>query len=530
MAEALPPQLLDRLEEIDDLPSLPAVLLRLMELCAAEELDVKAIARLIETDAALSAKVIGLVNSLSYGLPNRVAGLGQAIVLLGTESIKSIAICASLATAFSGSRRAGAAGALELTRVWRHSLLCALVARSLAAQASYLNSDEAFLAGLLHDVGKLVLLSLFPEEYPRCLARSRANPDLLLVDDVRLGGLHDALGAWLVRRWRLPEPLAEATECHHELLHRLVAASPLVRFVFAADLLATATAEREQYCHERAATLLELPASAVAEATARAARELEETARALGFGLEAAEESVLRALASLFHVDAALYFSYATSSDSLRCVGLPRRAAAQTQEGFVVSRGLSTSAVAQPSRSGQVKYAFGSPGADVDLRMRRLMGVDGFACYPLAARGQAVGVLVAGCGAGLVQALRKKEKPLLLLAGEAALALQADRLLERELDRVRDERFAAAQLLADRVVHEVRSPLAAIKNSVGALQGGAMGAEARAILGAVSGEVDRVGRLLGRLATLSAIAPLELSETDVGDAVASFLPVLKKMP
>jgi signal transduction histidine kinase len=303
---------------------------------------------------------------------------------------------------------------------------------------------------------------------------------------------------------------------------------------------------------------------------ARGARELEETARVLGFSLGGTEETVheivdtqarleremrstsmllaslwsltrardeaaiaeivFRALASLFHVDAALYFSYAASSDALRCVAFSRRSSGERLGGLVVNRAHSRSAVAEASRTNAVQYAQGPSETAVDDQMRHLMGVEGLACYPLAARGQTVGALVVGIGDGKGEALRRREKPLLLLAGEAALALQADRLRERELDLVRIERVAAAQLVADRVVHEVRSPLAAIKNSVGALQAGATSTEARAILSAVSGEVDRAARLLGGLSRLSEPDELELSDTDVGAVVASFLPVLQKAP
>jgi len=94
---------------------------------------------------------------------------------------------------------------------------------------------------------------------------------------------------------------------------------------------------------------------------------------------------------------------------------------------------------------------------------------------------------------------------------------------------VRIERIAASQLVADRVVHEVRSPLAAIKNSVGALQGRAASPEAQTILASVSEEVDRIARLVGGLSRMSVPAPVELGEMDVSEVVASFLPMLEKV-
>jgi putative nucleotidyltransferase with HDIG domain len=571
--------LVKRLEEIDNLPSLPELLLRILELCERENVEIRALARLIETDAALSAKIVGIVNSMSYGLPNRVTALEPSIVLLGIDAIKSIAVCASLTDVFTTrSPSSGSAAGLELRRVWRHSLECGLLARSLARATGYRNPDEAFLAGLLHDVGKHVYLSLYPREYPACLERARSNPDLLLAEEARLGGLHSEVGAWLVRRWHLPATIADATAYHHEPTYRVLDASLLVRIVHGANFLTSRASEREQYPHDRVATLLGIPAARVADAAAHATRELAETAHSLGTDLGGTEptpqemeerhgrlerevrnvsmllaslwgvtrspdeataiETIFRALSNLFRIDSALYFSYSDPAGALICRGSSRKTPAEVLEGLVLNRAHSKSIVAQASRTATIRYADGTeqPGARraiVDAEIGGLLGSQSYVCYPLSARGEAVGVLVASSGNGGLETLRKRERAIALLAAEAALALQADRLRERELERVRTERIAAAQLLADRVAHEVRNPLATIKNTVALLSRetgeGEPSVRTRDALSAIADEVDRVSRLLGGLSRLSSPIAPELVELDLGATLETFQSVLQSI-
>ncbi|MBW2620384.1 MAG: HDOD domain-containing protein, partial [Deltaproteobacteria bacterium] len=144
----------DRIKTSRNLPSLPQILLKLIELCNSEESTVKDISQIIIKDPSLSAKIVNMVSSTYYGLANRVTNIDQALVILGQNTIKNIAIISSVTQAFSKVKDNSV---FKLKIFWRHSLVCAILARLIAKKTLYTSPDEAFLTGLLHDIGKLVL-------------------------------------------------------------------------------------------------------------------------------------------------------------------------------------------------------------------------------------------------------------------------------------------------------------------------------------------------------------------------------------
>jgi HD-like signal output (HDOD) protein len=142
--------LLARIETLRSLPTLPHILLKTIGLCGRPEKGLKEITRLISQDPALSERVLRLANSAFYGLRQKVSSVGEALLLLGLEAVKNIAISSSVSQVFQGTP---ARHGLNLKRFWWHSLRCALIARLLAVKTAYPSPEEAFLAGLLHDLG-----------------------------------------------------------------------------------------------------------------------------------------------------------------------------------------------------------------------------------------------------------------------------------------------------------------------------------------------------------------------------------------
>ncbi|MCK4728149.1 MAG: HDOD domain-containing protein, partial [Desulfobacterales bacterium] len=150
----------NRIETSTNLPSLPHILVKLIEVCNREPDTIKEISQIIDKDVSLSARLLRLVNSVYYCLPNRVTGIDHALLLLGTNAVKNIAVSASVFQAFDQARDSSV---FRLKLFWWHSLMCATLAKLIAEKISYPAPDEAFLSGLLHDIGKLVLLGNFPK-------------------------------------------------------------------------------------------------------------------------------------------------------------------------------------------------------------------------------------------------------------------------------------------------------------------------------------------------------------------------------
>ncbi|HPG72550.1 MAG TPA: HDOD domain-containing protein, partial [Syntrophales bacterium] len=166
-------QFLSRIAASRVLPSLPQVLLKLIEACRSEETTIKEIARIIDSDSALSGRILSIVNSPFYRRAEKIARVDDALLHLGRDAVRSIAVSASIHQVFS---RVNGRGPFNMKLYWRHALLCAVLARRLADKTSFKAPELCFLSGILHDVGRVVLWVHFPEEYGKVLAAAGRAP------------------------------------------------------------------------------------------------------------------------------------------------------------------------------------------------------------------------------------------------------------------------------------------------------------------------------------------------------------------
>jgi len=192
--------------------SLPRIALRLNEMVDDPLATAADVGRLLGRDRALTERVLKLVNSSFYGFPARIESLSLAITILGARQLRDLV----LATVVTGRFGRDTPLPFELEDFWRHSLCCAVAARAFAKRMRVANRERYFIAGLLHDVGKLVLYPAEPErarELVRQAARSEGNAAEL--EREVFGVDHMEVGAELVRQWRLPASLAECIALHH---------------------------------------------------------------------------------------------------------------------------------------------------------------------------------------------------------------------------------------------------------------------------------------------------------------------------
>jgi putative nucleotidyltransferase with HDIG domain len=196
---------------IRDLPSLPAIVLDLIGSFEREDLDATLLAEKMSRDQALAAKMLRLANSSFYGLPAKVRTVREAIVVLGFDSARAMAVAGSVIDAFSGA----ACQRIDVTGFWRHSIAAALCAKNLARHAG-LDQDAAFIAGLLHDIGRLVLASGFPDDYAQAVDYCvRADTTMSEAELHVLGVDHERTGQMLAEAWKFPPLIQRAVGRHH---------------------------------------------------------------------------------------------------------------------------------------------------------------------------------------------------------------------------------------------------------------------------------------------------------------------------
>lgn len=201
----------DVVHNIRDLPSLPVVVLDVLRSFEQADTNTGMLADKVAKDQALAAKTLRLANSSFYGLQRKVTTIQQAITILGFDSVRTLITAAAVTDKFGGAKH----GAVDSRAFWRHAIGTALCAKTLARQHG-LNQDYAFISGLLHDIGKLVLVSRFPDQYAAVLAY-RDEHDCFMADAERvvLGIDHAVVGRALAEHWKFPALMQKAIADHH---------------------------------------------------------------------------------------------------------------------------------------------------------------------------------------------------------------------------------------------------------------------------------------------------------------------------
>jgi putative nucleotidyltransferase with HDIG domain len=222
------------LKEIEHLPTLPQIVAKVLAITDSDKFNAAELSR--EMDQSLSAKVLKLSNSAYYGAraTRQVSSIHHAIVLIGFDAIKEIILTTSLFHTFRNSHQVK-----SLQPLWRHSLECALVAKRLAWVYRYEAMDEAYLVGLIHDIGKLIIQQYFPDQFSLIQNRNSAGVENLEAEKEVLGMTHASVAGMISEHWRFPEAVVEAIAHHHDENWQL---NPrLGRILFYADRFVTGT-------------------------------------------------------------------------------------------------------------------------------------------------------------------------------------------------------------------------------------------------------------------------------------------------
>lgn len=202
------------LSGMDTLPSLPTLYTRIMEELQSPDASVQKIGTIVAADPAMTAKLLQVVNSAFFGLRRRVSDPAQAVNFLGLDTVKSLVLAVGIFSQFAPSK----IKTFSMDQLWSHSVRTANLARTIAKQETENKQirEDAFLAGLLHDTGKLVLVSSYPEDYDRALAACRNGQGSLWVAEREVfGSSHAEVGAYLMGLWGLPDPIVAAIAFHH---------------------------------------------------------------------------------------------------------------------------------------------------------------------------------------------------------------------------------------------------------------------------------------------------------------------------
>lgn len=579
-------QELERLKTSGNLPSMPQVLVQLIDACHASEVDLNAVSLIVGKDAPLSAKILQLVNSAFIGSRKQFTDVGQAVIFLGADAIKNLAISVSVQQVF---RRVETNGLLSLDRFWYHSFQNALIAQTIAESISFPSPAEAYLAGLLHDIGKLILWMAFPGQYaPLLLKGIRCHEArLAFLEKEKLDIDHCEAGAWLCEQWHLPTILTDAIRYHHHPVEEIAQALTLTKIIALADMISHDDGTSDdvlkaagQLLHLRpeqtkaivekvdtqvgeVAEKLNIRVPVSSQSSMEQEKSSEEVHKEVSLGLISrvrdisqligALEQLLKAtdvdqvmlaaersLKILFNEENCLFFLWADNSHTrLEGHTSPENPLADDAGRFHFSIATDgNSLLDQAVRKNCLVHSFcDSPDCStlptlLDKQLSHLLKREGFAAIPMVHRKELQGILIIGLQQKGVKSFLGQLTPIHLLVQHAAIALYLEQLRMRRTKELLQEQINAASLVARKVAHEINNPVAILKNYTHILRlKHQEGEDIISELGIIDEELNRIGQLTDQLRDLAVQqAPRPQEPTDMNELLSTILDLYRSLP
>jgi len=489
----------DKIKRSAPLPQLPQVMLQLIRACNSEKTDVDEVSQIIRRDAALTAKLLAIIASPHVNLAKQVTTVKSAVVYLGLDTVRNIAISSSAMQFFKFSKHIDN---FNINRFWYHSYKCAVLAQRIAFEENQVNPDLYFLAGLLHDIGTLVLMATFPKEYKAIETRVNqgqnefeAQADILQVDGPKVS-------AWLFDQWHLNPMASDAVRFLSHPPARIREELAHVKILFMANLMAEP--ERTNVT-EDVRSLTNMPAPVLNDIAVQAENEVHQMAKSLNlvpgksrgnaldpeqgndlladglkdislfFGtldnlLRARDvatvlQTVQRGLEIIFHIPRIFFFLRDREKGLLTgtCTKEDRHynivtsiALAMDNNGSLIATSVNTGKITASTDRQNL-------GAS-DAQIIRFLETPAFHAIPIPGYNGCSGAMVIGVDPALAQTLDKNRTLLELFSRQAGICLENLDFHESYARDVSDNKMQAYAIMTDKVVHEINNPVAIIKN------------------------------------------------------------------
>jgi putative nucleotidyltransferase with HDIG domain len=505
---ATPESLLD----LSTLPTLPQSLIDLIEACNDTERDIYSIGRLVARDVLISARILQLANSAFAGARSAFIEIEQAVIFLGIDTVRNLAVSVSVHQAFNSRCKDSE---INMNQFWYHSLLTALLAKAVAEATGYASPAEAYLGGLLHDLGKLLLSSTYPEKYREIQSGLDNTDQLHELERERLGICHTEASALLVRQWNLQETIAEAIERHHStntfesnppslaeiitLANALCRKIPYIEDYSVYTRKSTLTSEALEECCRYSLDIVEDIASAMGitieqvnnqpASYAEANASQEDLTRTIGSvtQLFGALDNLLRAhdcnricqiveesLHILFDIKHSFLVVRSETSGSDLILTSENNPLHSDITGLPVLSGTSnsiiTSCLEKKTFIYLSKHISPQTISTADNTLISFLGCDALLALPIPISDESQGVLVCGLSHEKLQSLLSNITPLRLLCVQAGSRLQLEEVQKTHAQEVARRELATISAVAKTIAHEIANPLGIIQNYIAVVE------------------------------------------------------------
>ncbi len=220
-------------QKISKLPTLPSIAQEILNIVNQDMVPVGRLEAIIEKDPTLASRILGIANSAFFGTGEAVTRVSNAIIRIGFNNVKYASLGVALMTVLDRNQRNAP---LDSRRIYQHSVAVALLAKKLARDLGVVNPDDAFVCGILHDIGLLVLNSYCGDSYRDVLRTFQGGDSLLVAEGSVLGFTHAEIGLWLADKWNLPDIILDTVRYHHQP-SAAVSNRELVALVHVADCI-----------------------------------------------------------------------------------------------------------------------------------------------------------------------------------------------------------------------------------------------------------------------------------------------------
>nr|MBC8430595.1 HDOD domain-containing protein [Candidatus Desulfatibia vada] len=205
--------IIKKLDRIDNLPTLPAIAMEVNKMLLDYDTTVNKVSDFIEKDLAMVSKILKLVNSAFFGLGGKISNISHAVVILGFNTIRNAVVSIAIIDAFCSKEFFDG---FDIKQFWKHSVAVAVTSKYLAEKTRSHPADDCFVGGLLHDMGKIVLLQHFQDLFQKVLrAVKESNQSFYEAEKSEIAVDHAWIGGYLAQKWQLPKGLVDAIRYHH---------------------------------------------------------------------------------------------------------------------------------------------------------------------------------------------------------------------------------------------------------------------------------------------------------------------------
>jgi len=525
--------------EVNKLPSLPHVLIKLLRACREDEICFDTVSDIISKDAALSTKVISVANSPVYGHARHLESLKHILMFLGLDTIKSIAITASVKQFFS---RYSSEKSMFLKHFWKHSLSCATIAKELAKLTNYKYIEEAYIAGLLHDTGKLVLENKADFEYSKSTHGKDLAKELLQLEKEKFNITHDDLGGMLLDKWGINETINDAVRYHHASIDDIQDAHLLVKIVNLSNILSSdLTEEQSTLKFESALKLFDLSEATVNRISDKSEIMVREVARSMDIDIGIADSpedekkqvllaqevrdialirgsqlpqqlegepsvhtSIQKSLMILFGIQTSLFFTYDKSSDQLTTSNSNLEESNSLADDLKInlqSKSILSKALVEKTITDSFSIKDKENLTVVDQQLIRSLKTEGIVCIPIGNAKSNMAVIVIGLEKNKYEELICNTNLLNIFASDTTAILDKFHQQSTVANKAVDETKLIFKNKAHEIIHETNNPLSIIRNYLQVL-GSRLDAKdpAQDDINIIKEEINRVGNIILRCA------------------------------